>query len=107
MLNHNIADVNLYAQRLFPESYQKCRNFLTENPLAVATWNKKFIPFKCQSDDLFGIYQIALLAYQKNVAFLFEGSYILCQYLKANRCITCIAQKTFSFLIQMNCHLII
>ena len=35
------------------------------------------------------------MAYQKNVAFLFEGSYILCQYLKANRCITCIAQKLF------------
>ncbi|MCU7699868.1 hypothetical protein ODV97_06115 [Enterococcus gallinarum] len=42
-MNHNIADVNLYAQRLFPESYQKCRNFLTENPLAVATWNKKIL----------------------------------------------------------------
>ncbi|WP_368259048.1 helix-turn-helix domain-containing protein [Enterococcus gallinarum] len=98
LLNHNIVDVNLYAQRLFPESYQKCRNFLTENPLAVATWNKKSLSHLSASLTIY-LESIKSLYWhtKKNVAFLFEGSYILCQYLKSKSMHYLHSSKNFFF----------
>jgi predicted DNA-binding protein YlxM (UPF0122 family) len=84
LLNHNIADVNLYVQRLFPTSYQKCLNFLTKHPLASAIWDKNCLQHLSAS---LTIYSESIKSHywhsKKNIAFLFEGPYILCQYLKS------------------------
>jgi hypothetical protein len=98
LLNHTIADVSHYAQQLFPEAYLSCLTFLSNSLIATDTWNKRSLKHLSASLTIYSESIKSRYWHSKqNVAFLFEGSYMICQYLKSKSMHYLHSSKKFFF----------
>lgn len=85
MLNHNTSEVNTFVRENFPEEWRLCQAFFRTNSDYAYLWDAKSLTYIMASLTLYAC-SIQSLYWQdrKNVAFLFEGSHFICQYLRSS-----------------------
>ncbi|GAA2889455.1 hypothetical protein ACR76W_11030 [Enterococcus casseliflavus] len=85
MLNHNTSEVNTFVRENFPEEWRLCQAFFRTNSDYAYLWDAKSLTHIMASLTLYAC-SIQSLYWQdrKNVAFLFEGSHFICQYLRSS-----------------------
>lgn len=98
LLNHVITDTEDFVAENFSEKHDSLVNFLTSDAIASKHWDKKTLIQLGYSLTIY-IESIKSLYWRTkiNVAFLFEGPYYLCQYLKCKSVRYLRNSKTFFF----------
>lgn len=98
LLNHMISDTVQFVEETYADDYQLIKKYLLTQPLAKEIWDSNTLEHLGTSLTMY-VTSIKSLYWQdkKNIAFLFEGPYYLCQLLKCKSVRYLRSSRTFYF----------
>ena len=85
ILNHHLYDLTLYVRHNYPNDLQDFQKFLQTHPSAATIWDEQTIEHLAVSLTLHvQTLKATYWSETKKIAFLFEGSYFLGQFIKSS-----------------------
>lgn len=98
LLNHMISDTVHFVEEAYMDDYHLFKNYLLTQPLAREIWDSITLEHLGTSLTMY-VTSIKSLYWQakKNIAFLFEGPFYLCQLLKCKSVRYLRSSRTFYF----------
>lgn len=98
LLNHMISDTVQFVEEAYTDDYHLFKNYLLTQPLAREIWDSNTLEHLGTSLTMY-VTSIKSLYWQakKNIAFLFEGPFYLCQLLKCKSVRYLRSSRTFYF----------